>query len=224
MIIETKNLSKEYKLGETFVQALRGVDIKVEKGSLLSIIGPSGSGKTTLLNLIGGLDRPTSGLVLLDGIELTKLPEKELYKIRRNKIGFIFQHFYLIPTLTALENVIVPTIPVKGFEFEKRAIELLSYVGLNERRKHRPNQMSGGEQQRVAICRALINEPEVLLCDEITGELDTETGEQIIELLKKINRERDLTILLITHDQRIATVSNRIITLSDGRIVADKEL
>lgn len=223
-IIETKGLTKEYRLGQTKVYALRGVDMSARKGTFLSIVGPSGSGKTTLLNIIGGLDRPTSGNVLLDGIDLTTVPERKLHRIRRSKIGFIFQHFYLIPTLTALENVLVPTIPIKGRGFEERARELLSVVGLSERQKHRPNQLSGGEQQRVAICRALINEPEVLLCDEITGELDTETGEQIVALLRRINQERGLTVLLITHDQGVTAGSDRIITLSDGRIVADKTL
>ncbi len=221
-IIETIGLTKEYRLGQTLVHALRGVDMKVAKGSFMSMVGPSGSGKTTLLNIIGGLDKPTSGRMLLDGLDLTTLPERKLHRIRRVKIGFIFQHFYLIPTLTALENVLVPTIPMKSAHFEDKAEKLLSFVGLTEREKHRPNQLSGGEQQRVAICRALINEPEVLLCDEITGELDTETGEQIVRLLKRINQERNLTILLITHDQRVASESDRIITLLDGRIVADK--
>ncbi len=223
-IIDIEGLTKEYRLGQTLVQALRGVDMKVAKGSFLSIVGPSGSGKTTLLNMIGGLDRPTAGRVLVDGVDLATAPERKLHMIRRSKIGFIFQHFYLIPTLTALENILVPTIPVKGRGFEERAEELLSFVGLSERQKHKPGQLSGGEQQRVAICRALINEPELLLCDEITGELDTETGEQTVGFLRRINQEKGLTVLLVTHDQRVASESNRIITVTDGRIVADKTL
>ncbi len=223
-IIDIEGLTKEYRLGQTPVQALRGVDMKVVKGSFLSLVGPSGSGKTTLLNMIGGLDRPTAGRVLVDGVDLATAPERKLHTIRRSKIGFIFQHFYLIPTLTALENILVPTIPVKGRGFEERAEELLSFVGLSERQKHKPGQLSGGEQQRVAICRALINEPELLLCDEITGELDTETGEQIVGFLRRINQEKGLTVLLVTHDQRVASESNRIITVTDGRIVADKTL
>lgn len=221
-MIEIEGLTKEYRFGQTLVHALRGMDMEVAKGSFLSIVGPSGSGKTTLLNIIGGLDRPTSGRVLLDGIDLATTPERELHRIRRSKVGFIFQHFYLIPTLTALENVLVPTIPIKDQDFEDRAKKLLSFVGLSERQQHNPNQLSGGEQQRVAICRALINEPEVLLCDEVTGELDTETGEQIVNLLKRINQEQETTILLVTHDQKVASESDRIITMSDGRIVADK--
>jgi len=221
-IIKVKDLTKEYRFGETTVKALNGVNMNVVQKSLLSFVGPSGSGKTTLLNMIGGLDRPSSGQVEMDGINLSSSPENELHKIRRSKVGFIFQHFYLIPTLTAFENILVPTIPIRGQAFEERAKNLLSYVSMEKRQNHRPSQLSGGEQQRVAICRALINEPEVLLCDEITGELDTETGEQILRLLKKINQERGTTILLITHNEKIAADSDRIITLSDGRIVSDK--
>tara|TARA_B100000315_G_C14422239_1_gene516130 strand:- start:76 stop:780 length:705 start_codon:yes stop_codon:yes gene_type:complete len=221
-IIKIKDLANEYRLGETIVNALIDVNLCVEQKSVVSIIGPSGSGKTTLLNMIGGLDRPSKGQVIMDGFDLSSLPENKLYKIRRSRIGFIFQHFYLIPTLTALENILVPTIPIRDNDFKDKAKNLLSYVGLINRQNHKPSQLSGGEQQRVAICRALINEPEVLLCDEITGELDTETGKQILKLLKKINQEKGTTIILVTHDEKIAEESNRIITLSDGRIVNDK--
>lgn len=221
-IIKIKDLTKKYKLGETIINAITDINLSIVQKSIVSLVGPSGSGKTTLLNLIGGLDRPNSGQVDMDGINLSTLPENKLHKIRRRKVGFIFQHFYLIPTLTAIENILVPTIPIRGQDFKDKAKKLLSYVGMEKRENHRPNQLSGGEQQRVAICRALINDPEVLLCDEITGELDTETGKQILKLLKKINKERGTTILLVTHDEKIASESDRIITLSDGKIINDK--
>jgi len=224
-MIRTENLTKNYRLGQSVVHALRNVNLLINKGEFMSIVGPSGSGKTTFLNLIGALDRPTSGKVFLDGVDLTKVPERKLYEVRRNKIGFIFQQFHLIPTLTTLENVLIPVIPIKdNARFRDRAKELFSIVGLEERMNHKPNQLSGGEQQRVAICRALINDPEVLLCDEITGELDTVTGEKIVHLLRKINQERGVTVLLVTHDLKIASESDRIVTLTDGRITSDRTL
>jgi len=223
MAIRAENLTKNYRLGESIVHALNGVSLKVTTGEFLSIMGPSGSGKTTLLNLLGALDLPTSGKVFLDSIDLSQVPEKKLYEVRRNKIGFVFQHFYLIPTLTTIENVLVPVIPVMNNKrFEDRAKELLSIVGLEERSNHKPNQLSGGEQQRVAICRALINAPEVLFCDEITGELDSATGEKIIGLLKEINRSERVTVVFVTHDPIVSSKSNRIITLKDGKITSDK--
>jgi len=224
-MIRTENLTKNYRLGQSVVHALRSVNLLINKGEFMSIVGPSGSGKTTLLNLIGALDRPTSGKVFLDEVDLTQIPERKLYEVRRNKIGFIFQQFHLIPTLTTLENVLIPVIPIKNnARFRDRAKELFSIVGLEERMNHKPNQLSGGEQQRVAICRALINDPEVLLCDEITGELDTVTGEKIIGLLKEINRRRGVTVLLVTHDTKIASESDRIVILTDGRITSDRTL
>jgi len=196
--------------------------LRINTGEFLSIIGPSGSGKTTLLNLLGALDLPTSGKVFLDGVDLTQIPEGKLYEVRRNKVGFVFQHFYLIPTLTAIENVLVPVIPMKNnTRFKNRAKELFSIIGLDERMNHKPNQLSGGEQQRVAICRALINNPEVLFCDEITGELDSATGEKIIGLLKEINQREAVTVVFVTHDPNVSSKSNRIITLKDGKITSD---
>jgi len=186
-------------------------------------MGPSGSGKTTLLNLLGALDLPTSGKVFFDGVDLTQVPERKLYEVRRKKVGFVFQHFYLIPTLTTIENVFVPVIPIRNnTRFKSRAKELLSTVGLEERMNHKPNQLSGGEQQRVAICRALINNPKVLFCDEITGELDSATGEKIIGLLKEINQIEGVTVVFVTHDPTVSSKSNRIITLRDGKITSDK--
>lgn len=224
-MVRTENLTKNYRMGQSVINALRSVNLLINKGEFMSIVGPSGSGKTTLLNLIGALDRPTSGKVFLDEVDLTQIPERKLYEVRRNKIGFIFQQFHLIPTLTTIENVMIPVIPIKdNARFRGRAKELFSIVGLEERMNHKPSQLSGGEQQRVAICRALINDPEVLLCDEITGELDTVTGEKIIGLLKEINRRRGVTVLLATHDLKIASESDRIVTLTDGRITSDRTL
>lgn len=224
-VIRAENLTKNYKLGESIVHALRGVSLRINVGEFLSIMGPSGSGKTTLLNLLGALDVPTSGKVFLDGVDLTQVPERKLYEVRRNKIGFVFQHFYLVPTLTTLENVLVPVIPIKNnARFKDRAKEIFSIVGLGERMNHKPNQLSGGEQQRAAICRALINNPEVLFCDEITGELDSTTGEKIIGLLKEINQREGVTVVFVTHDPKVSSKSNRIITLIDGKITSDKSV
>jgi putative ABC transport system ATP-binding protein len=222
-VIRGENLTKNYKLGESIVHALRGVSLQINANEFLSIMGPSGSGKTTLLNLLGALDLPTSGKVFFDGVDLTQVPERKLYEVRRKKVGFVFQHFYLIPTLTTIENVFVPVIPIRNnTRFKSRAKELLSTVGLEERMNHKPNQLSGGEQQRVAICRALINNPKVLFCDEITGELDSATGEKIIGLLKEINQIEGVTVVFVTHDPTVSSKSNRIITLRDGKITSDK--
>jgi len=222
-VIRGENLTKNYKLGESTVHALRGASLRINASEFLSIMGPSGSGKTTLLNLLGALDLPTSGKVFFDGVDLTQVPERKLYEVRRNKVGFVFQHFYLIPTLTTIENVFVPVIPIRNnTRFKNRAKELLSTVGLEERMNHKPNQLSGGEQQRVAICRALINNPKVLFCDEITGELDSATGKKMISLLKKINQTEGVTVVFVTHDPTVSSKSNRIITLKDGMITSDK--
>jgi putative ABC transport system ATP-binding protein len=222
-VIRGENLTKNYKLGESLVRALQDVSLKINAREFLSIMGPSGSGKTTLLNLLGALDLPTSGRVFFDGVDLTQVPERKLYEVRRKKVGFVFQHFYLIPTLTTIENVFVPVIPVRNnTRFKDRARMLLAMVGLEERMKHKPNQLSGGEQQRVAICRALINNPKVLFCDEITGELDSATGERIISLLKEINQKEGVTVIFVTHDPTVSSKSNRIITLKDGKITSDR--
>jgi putative ABC transport system ATP-binding protein len=205
------------------VHALDNVNLKIAAGEFLSIMGPSGSGKTTLLNLIGALDLPTSGKVFLDGIDLTQVPERKLFEVRRNKVGFVFQHFYLIPTLTTIENVLVPVIPVKNNErFKVRARELLSIVELAEREHHKPNQLSGGEQQRTAICRTLINSPEVLYCDELTGELDSATADRIMDLLNEINMNEGVTVVFVTHDPSVSSKCSRIITLKDGKITSDR--
>jgi putative ABC transport system ATP-binding protein len=222
-VIRGENLTKNYKLGESLVHALQDVSLRINASEFLSIMGPSGSGKTTLLNLLGALDLPTSGRVFFDGVDLTQVPERKLYEVRRKKVGFVFQHFYLIPTLTTIENVFVPVIPVRNnTRFKDRARMLLAMVGLEERMNHKPNQLSGGEQQRVAICRALINNPKVLFCDEITGELDSATGERIIGLLKEINQKEGVTVIFVTHDPTVSSKSNRIITLKDGKITSDR--
>lgn len=222
-VIRGENLTKNYKLGESLVHALQDVNLRINAREFLSIMGPSGSGKTTLLNLLGALDLPTSGRVFFDGVDLTQVPERKLFEVRRKKVGFVFQHFYLIPTLTTIENVFVPVIPVRNnTRFKDRARMLLAMVGLEERMKHKPNQLSGGEQQRVAICRALINNPKVLFCDEITGELDSATGERIISLLKEINQKEGVTVIFVTHDPTVSSKSNRIITLKDGKITSDR--
>ena len=222
-LIRAENLKKNYKLGESTVHALKNVSLTIASGEFLSIMGPSGSGKTTLLNLLGALDLPTSGKVFLNDINLTQVPEIKLYEVRRNKIGFVFQHFYLIPTLTTIENVLVPVIPIKNNKrFEDRAKSLLKIVELEGRERHKPNQLSGGEQQRTAICRALINSPEVLFCDEITGELDSTTANKIISLLKEINEKEGITVVFVTHDPNVSSKCHRILTLRDGKITSDK--
>lgn len=219
VVVETCDLVKIYGDGAE-VRALNGVDMSVHRGELLTVMGPSGSGKSTLLNIIGALDRPTSGQVIVDGEDLTTA--KDLDAFRAQEVGFIFQLHNLIPTLTALENV---EIPMHGQAREKqrrkRALELLDLVGLIDRAGHLPSQLSGGERQRVAVARALANQPAILLADEPTGSLDTTARQEIMELLQKVNRERGMTIIVVTHDPKVARMTRRILTLEDGRIVDD---
>lgn len=222
-MIELSDVIKIYKMGETEIRALNGVTLSVEKGELLSIVGPSGSGKSTLLNIIGCIDTPTSGEVFFDGEDVSKLKDRELTKIRLHKIGFIFQQFYLIPTLNAYENIDLPMkeARVTRDERQERVKQLLDHVGLGDRGKHYPNQLSGGEQQRVAIARSLANSPSVILADEPTGEIDSEASEKIVSLLKKLNKEEEVTVIIVTHDMKIAKHTERIITLQDGKIVME---
>lgn len=222
-MIELSNVTKIYKMGEPEIRALNGITMKVEKGELLSIVGPSGSGKSTLLNIIGCIDIPTSGKVFLDGEDVSKLKDRELTKIRLHKIGFIFQQFYLIPTLNAYENIELPMkeAKVSRDERQKRVKQLLDQVGLGDRGRHYPNQLSGGEQQRVAIARSMANSPSVILADEPTGEIDSETSEKIVSLLKKLNKEEKVTVIIVTHDMKIAKYTERIITLEDGKIISE---
>jgi len=218
-VIEIKDVWKTYKIGSIYIHALRGMNFKVFKGEFVSIMGPSGSGKSTAMNMIGSLDIPSKGKIYLDGKDISSLTESDLATIRGRKIGFIFQQFNLINTLTAKENVMLPMIfqdvPLK--EREERAESLLKKVGLGDRMNNRPSELSGGQQQRVAIARALANDPEVILADEPTGNLDSETGTQILHLLKELHKEGK-TIIVVTHDDYIARQASRIEVLKDGRI------
>jgi len=219
-VLETKGVTKVYEAGENKVTALSDVDLQVEKGEFVSIMGPSGSGKTTLLVILGCFDKPTSGQVIIDGLDVTTTKETKLPKIRAEKIGFVFQNFNLIPTLSALENVELPMergkIP-KG-ERRSRALKLLESVGLRDKADSRPNRLSSGEQQRVAIARALANGPAIILADEPTGNLDSRTGREIVQLLRKLSREEGRTIILVTHDKQMASLSNRMLPLRDGKL------
>lgn len=216
-VVEMKNVSKEYHLGEVVVKALRGVSFSVEKGEFVSILGPSGSGKSTLLHLIGALDRPTKGKVYIEKKDISKLNDEELAVLRSMKIGFIFQAFNLVPRLTALENVMLPLWFAGIVHGEERAKDVLESVGLGHRLHNRPNQLSGGERQRVAIARALVNKPEIIVADEPTGNLDSKTGSEIIRLLKDIHDSGN-TIIVVTHDTSIAKIAERRIQIMDGKI------
>ncbi|HDO21081.1 MAG TPA: ABC transporter ATP-binding protein [Candidatus Bathyarchaeota archaeon] len=218
--VETIDLAKYYTLGGTTIKALDGINLQIFRGEYLSIMGPSGAGKTTLFNMIGGLDKPTRGKVFIDNIDISKLDAYELAWLRCRKIGYIFQTFNLIPVLTAIENVTLPMIfagSPKKIRMEK-ARKLLEMVGLGDRLNHKPSELSGGQQQRVAIARALANNPSIILADEPTGNLDLNTGLEIITLLKKMNEEQGITIFCATHDYKIVEVSNRIIWVRDGKV------
>ncbi|MEM0023267.1 MAG: ABC transporter ATP-binding protein [Thermofilaceae archaeon] len=218
--VETEDLAKYYKMGPYIVKALDGVNLKIRRGEYVSIMGPSGAGKTTLFNMIGGLDRPTRGRVYIDEVDISKLDAYELAWLRARKIGYIFQTFNLIPVLTAMENVMLPMIfaGVRREERIRKARELLERVGLGDRLYHRPTELSGGQQQRVAIARALANDPAIILADEPTGNLDLQTGLEIINLLRQLNKERGVTIVTATHDLKMIDVSDRIVYLRDGRV------
>jgi putative ABC transport system ATP-binding protein len=222
MVLKTEKLDKIFKLGGRQVRALSDVNLQVKKGDFISIMGPSGSGKTTLLNMLGCLDKPTYGKVILDGVDVTKVPEKRLFKTRKYKVGFIFQTFNLMPYLNAVENVELPMDGTKksGDEKRKRARELLKVVGLSEREEHKPHRLSAGEQQRVAIARALANNPAIVLADEPTGNLDSKTGYEIVRLLGKLSTDQGTTIIMVTHDSHMASCAGRMLFLSDGRLLA----
>ncbi len=221
-VVETKDLTMTYKIKDQEIIALNKVNLKIERGDFIAIMGPSGSGKTTLINIIGGLDRPTNGKVILDGNDLNEMNETALTQLRCRKIGFVFQSYNLIPILTALENVELPTVAAKlnGDEGRSRALNILKQVGLSDRLNHRPLELSGGEQQRVAVARALVNSPSIVLADEPTGNLDSETGLQLINLIRKLNRESGVTFIICTHDQMVAQHANRVIKIKDGRLVS----
>ncbi|MFH1586742.1 MAG: ABC transporter ATP-binding protein [Candidatus Diapherotrites archaeon] len=219
-MIVAENITKEYKMGEVIVSALAGISIKIEEGDFVVIVGPSGSGKSTLMHILGALDHPTSGKIFVDGEDISKMDDWELAMLRRKKIGFIFQNFNLIPTLNALENVVIPTEPLSGdkSDYDKRGIELLKMLGLGDRLLHKPSELSGGQRQRVSIARSLINNPEVIFADEPTGNLDTATGKHIVEIMRKLNREEKKTFVIVTHDQSLLDFANKQVFIRDGKI------
>ena len=226
IVLKAVELYKSYRLGKVTVPALRGASIEVREGEFVAIIGPSGSGKTTLLNILGLLDTPDSGELYIDGLSVIGLDDDELSEIRLRKIGFVFQHYNLIPILTALENVELPMILAKVPRKERteRARELLRMVGIPHLENHRPTEMSGGQQQRVAIARALANEPSIVLADEPTGNLDTKSSEAIVNLMKTLNRRRGTTFIVVTHDLDVARKADRILGIRDGKLYEVKNL
>lgn len=225
MIIELKDVRRTYGQGASGVQALKGISLSIERGSMTAIVGPSGSGKSTLLNLLGALDQPTQGQVIVAGQDLSTLDDDARTRLRRDKIGFVFQFFNLLPTLSAIENVLLPAklAGAKGRELNERARDLLTKMGLGSRMHHRPEQLSGGEMQRVAISRALIMDPPVLLADEPTGNLDSKTGREVMRLLRGAVDQRR-TVILVTHDPRMARVADRVLTIADGLLASDERV
>jgi putative ABC transport system ATP-binding protein len=225
-ILKVQNVKKSYSMGKVVVPALRGVSFDVEEGEFLAVLGPSGSGKSTLLHIIGCLDRPDEGEILFEGRNVLNLNDDELAELRLRKIGFVFQSFNLLPRLTALENVKIPLVlaGLPDKEADEKARKLLDLVGLGKRLSHRPSELSGGEQQRVAIARALINNPKLVLADEPTGNLDTKSGWEIVNLMTKLNREMGQTFIVVTHDPQIAEAADRIIYLKDGLIEGIKRV
>lgn len=223
--LEVKKVKKAYRMGEVLVSALQGVSFQVEEQEFLAVFGPSGSGKSTLLHVMGGLDRPDEGDVFIDGVNLFRLTSDELAEVRLRKVGFVFQFFNLLPRLTALGNVELPLaladLPEK--ESTAKAEEVLRLVGLEKRIDHRPSELSGGERQRVAIARALVNDPKIVLADEPTGNLDTKTGWEIVQLLKRLNKEKGQTFVVVTHDRHIAEAADRIVYLKDGLVESIKK-
>jgi ABC-type lipoprotein export system ATPase subunit len=223
-VIELRDIRKVYDLGEVKVEALRGVSLDIAQGEFLALIGPSGSGKSTLMNTLGCLDRPTSGSYRLADQEIVTLSNDERAKVRNLRIGFVFQNFNLLNRTSALENVELPLLYARGMsarQRHRRAVELLKRVGLGDRLDHHPSQLSGGQQQRVAIARALVNEPAILMCDEPTGNLDSRTSKEVIQLFRDLNSENKITVILVTHDQEVARIARRIVVLRDGLIVQD---
>jgi putative ABC transport system ATP-binding protein len=221
--VELENLEKSYRLGKITVNALRGVSLQLQQGEFLVIMGPSGSGKTTLLNIIGTLDKPSSGRALVDGEDITRMNDGQLTKLRRHKIGFVFQFHNLIPVLTALENVELPLITsgVKRKSSRDRAMRLLSQVGLQDRTDHLPDELSGGEQQRVAIARALANRPRLVLADEPTGDLDSQTGSEVVQLMHSMAKQEGSSVVVVTHDPVVAARADRLVEMRDGRIAEE---
>lgn len=224
-ILELRNVKKSYRMGSVLIPALRGVSFDLEEGEFLTIFGPSGSGKSTLLHLIGGLDKPDEGDITIDGVNILKLNDDKLAQLRLTKIGFVFQFFNLLPRLTALRNVELP-LSIAGLpekDVTEKAKDMLRMVGLENRMNHKPSELSGGEQQRVAIARALINNPKIVLADEPTGNLDTKTGWEIVQLMKKLNEEKSQTFVVVTHDPYIAETADRMVHIKDGLVEGIKE-
>ncbi|MGB8648690.1 MAG: ABC transporter ATP-binding protein [Anaerolineae bacterium] len=217
-VIEIQNLKKIYQMGDVEVQALRGVSFNVERGEMIAIMGPSGSGKSTLMNIIGCLDTPSEGEYLLDGVRVSKLNDDQLADIRNKKIGFVFQSFNLLPRTTALDNVELPMVYGHAPNRRQRALAALEMVGLEKRVDHRPKELSGGQQQRVAIARALVNNPAIILADEPTGNLDTQSGAEIMTLFHRLNQEQGITVVLVTHDPEIGAHASRVIRVRDGAL------
>ena len=224
-LISAREVHRDYALSGAAVHAVRGVSLDVMRGEYVAIVGPSGCGKSTMLNLLGAIDRPTRGTVTIGGTAVSTLPDRDATRFRLTSIGFVFQRFYLLPVLTARENVELPLAEAKvpSGERRARARELLGYVGLADRSEHRPSELSGGEQQRVAIARALANRPAVLLADEPTGELDAQTGSDVIALFDRLNRD-GMTIIVVTHDEKLAGAARRVVHMLDGRVVRDEPL
>ena len=223
--IVTKDVIKVYRAGKSEVIALRGLDMQIADGELIAVQGPSGCGKTTLLNLIGGIDRPTAGRIEVDGSNLVDLSDPELVRYRLERVGFIFQFFNLVPTLTAEENVEVPMrLAGKGASARtKWSRELLELVGMTKRATHRPDELSGGEQQRIAVAVALANDPPLLLADEPTGELDTKTGQEVLDLFRRLNQDLKKTILVVTHDARVSHIAHQVFEIQDGKILGESQ-
>ena len=211
-------IHKIYKNGTKDLHVLQSIELEVKKGEVLAVVGPSGAGKSTLLHILGGLDRPTEGTVFLDSVDFYKLPDKERARLRNKNIGFVFQFYHLLNEFTALENTLMPGV-ISGKNLKQRASDLLKEFGLENRMHHRPTELSGGEQQRVAIARALVNNPSVLLCDEPTGNLDSEMGEEILRILFELNKKNNMTVVIVTHDKNIASQAHRILKIKDGKLI-----
>ena len=223
-VITITDMTKVYTMGEHQVRALNGVTLSICEGEFLSIMGPSGSGKSTMMNMLGALDKPTSGTYLLDGTDVSNLSEDELADVRNRKIGFVFQSFNLLPRTSALQQVELPLIYAGKRQRAQKATEALRMVGLGERIDHKPSELSGGQQQRVAIARALVNEPAIILADEPTGNLDSKSGTEVMQIFQQLNRERGITVVFVTHDPWIARHTHRVVTLADGLIVRDETI
>ena len=221
-VIQLKDVTKVYRSGQVQVHALRGISLEIARGDLVAIMGPSGSGKSTLMNILGCLDQPTAGQYLLDGVDIGRLSDVQLADIRNRKIGFVFQNYNLLPRTTAVDNVAMPLMYARTRVRREKALDALAAVGLADRADHKPSELSGGEQQRVAIARALINDPAVILADEPTGNLDSKTGLEIIAIFQRLNSERGITVVYVTHDQEIARYTRRIIRLIDGHLAGDE--